>query len=326
MHIHFHDTIDRENLPNLPVLPTDWEEAAALAGPIGQGHTTSFHTDFDTVKDKVDVIIAPPYRLKQIDLFAAPNLKLVQSTYAGMDSLQPFDMIPKHTILLNNRGVHGKRTGEYCAMAILMLTNKLPQFFTDQRAGRWDRDIGAMASAKRITIVGLGAIGTAAAGWARQLGMTITGIRHGTEPHPECHRTFSMAKLDDVLPETDILLIACPLTPATENLINKSRIAMLPAGAGVINVGRGRVIEQNALCDALESGQLGGAVLDVFAVEPIPQEDRIWTTKNMVITPHMSADDPLRYNADTLAIFFENLKAFLAGQHPPTFVDRAKGY
>jgi phosphoglycerate dehydrogenase-like enzyme len=222
--------------------------------------------------------------------------------------------------------VHGKRTGEYCAMAILMLTNKLPQFFTDQQAARWDRDIGAMASSKRLTIVGLGAIGTAAAAWGQQFGMAITGIRHGSDPHPNCHRTFSFARLDDVLPETDILLIACPLTPATENLINAARLAKLPPGAGVINVGRGKVIEQNALCDALDSGHLGGAVLDVFAVEPIPPEDRIWTTKNMVITPHMSADDPLRYNADTLAIFFANLKAYLAGDRPPTFVDRAKGY
>jgi phosphoglycerate dehydrogenase-like enzyme len=326
MHIHFHDTIDRENLPNLPVLPADWEAAAALAGPLGQGHTTSFHTDYDAVKDSVDIIIAPPYRLKQIDLFAAPNLKLIQSTYAGMDVLQPFDMIPPGAILLNNRGVHGKRAGEYCAMAILMLTNKLPQFFTDQRETRWARDIGVMAAARRITIVGLGAIGSAAAGWARAFGMHVTGIRHGETPHPDCDRTFSFAKLDDVLPQTDILLIACPLTPATENLIDAARIALLPAGAGIINVGRGKVIEQNALCDALDAGHLGGAVLDVFIVEPIPPEDRIWTTRNMIITPHMSADDPLRYNADTLAIFFANLRAYLAGETPPTLVDRAKGY
>jgi phosphoglycerate dehydrogenase-like enzyme len=326
MHIHFHDTLTHDNLPNLPVLPADWEAAAALAGPLGEGHTVSFHTDFESVRDIVDVIVAPPYRLQQIDLFSAPNLKLIQSTYAGMDSLQPFHMIPPTAILLNNRGVHGKRAGEYCAMAILMLTNKLPQFFTDQRAARWNRDIGVMAASKRLTIIGLGAIGTAAAVWARKFGMDVTGIRHGDEPHPECTRTFSFAKLNDVLPETDILLIACPLTPATENLISAARIALLPAGAGIINVGRGKVIEQAALCDALDSGHLGGAVLDVFAVEPIPPDDRIWTTRNMVITPHMSADDPLRYNADTLAIFFENLRAYLAGETPPTFVDRVKGY
>ncbi|MDR3414290.1 MAG: D-2-hydroxyacid dehydrogenase, partial [Formivibrio sp.] len=278
------------------------------------------------VRDSVEVIIAPPYRLQQIDMHSAPKLKIIQSTYAGMDSLHPFDMIPKTAILLNNRGVHGKRAGEYCAMAILMLTNKMPLFTTQQRNKHWQRAIGSLANRKRITIVGLGAIGTGAAGWARKLGMHITGIRHGDAPHPDCDATFSMSELDKVLPSTDILLLACPLTPLTTNLLSRERIALLPEGAGVINVGRGKLLDQEALCDALEAGRLGGAVLDVFAVEPIPPSDRIWTTQNMLITPHMSADDPLAYNADTLDIFFENLAAYLAGKKPPTLVDMAKGY
>jgi phosphoglycerate dehydrogenase-like enzyme len=323
MHIHFHDSLDHDKLP---MLPRDWADAARLAGPLGEGHKVTFGTDFAAVRDTVEVIIAPPYRLQQIDLFAAPNLKLIQSTYAGMDSLYPFDNIPKTALLLNNRGVHGKRAGEYAAMAILMLTNRLPQFITNQRQSLWRREIGTMAAAKRLTIVGLGAIGSGAAAWAKQFGMEITGIRHGSGAHPDCNRTFSFAALDEVLPQTDILLLACPLTTLTENLLSRERIRLLPPGAGVINVGRGRVIDQGALCDALANGQLGGAVLDVFAVEPIPPDAPIWSTPNLVITPHMSADDPLTYNAATLAIFFKNLAAFLAGQTPPTLVDRTKGY
>lgn len=323
MHIHFQDRLDHDKLP---VLPSDWEAAVQAAGPIGQGHTATFHTDFESVRESVEIIIAPPYRLKHIDLFAAPKLKLIQSTYAGMDSLYPFDMIPDTALLLNNRGVHGKRAGEYAAMAILMLTNRLPEFFTQQRAQVWRRDIGSLASARRLTIVGLGAIGTATAQWGKALGMRITGIRHGTGAHELCERTLTMAALDEVLPETDILVLACPLTPLTENLLSRARIALLPKGAGVVNVGRGKLIEQEALCDALDAGHIAGAVLDVFTVEPIPPEDRIWTTPNMVITPHMSADDPLTYNADTLAIFFQNLRAYQQGRTPPTLVDRTKGY
>jgi phosphoglycerate dehydrogenase-like enzyme len=323
MRIHFHDTLDHDKLP---VLPADWDAAAALAGPLGQGHDVSFHTDWQSVQDEVEVVIAPPYRLKQIDLHAAPNLRLVQSTWAGMDSLHPFDIIPAQAVLMNNRGVHGRRAGEFCLMAILMLTNKLPLFFTQQRAGVWRREIGSLASARRLTVVGLGAIGTAAAKWGQALGMKVTGIRHGSAPHDNCDRTFSFEAIDEIVPETDILLLACPLTPKTEGLLSKARIAALPAGAGIVNVGRGRLVDQEALCDALAIGHLGGAVLDVFAVEPIPPNDRIWTIPNMVITPHMSADDPLTYNADTLAIFFENLAAFQAGRTPPTAVDRTKGY
>jgi glyoxylate/hydroxypyruvate reductase A len=323
MRIHFHDTLDHEKLP---VLPADWEKAAALAGALGQGHEVSFHTDWDAVKDSVEVVIAPPYRLKEIDLHAAPTLRLVQSTWAGMDGLYPFDIIPRQAILVNNRGVHGRRAGEFCAMAILMLTNRLPMFVTQQRAGLWRREIGSLAAAKRLTVVGLGAIGTAAAKWGKALRMDVTGVRHGSATHPDCDQTFPFERIDEVIGATDILLLACPLTPKTEGLLSKDRIGNLPAGAGVVNVGRGRLVDQEALCDALAVGHLGGAVLDVFAVEPIPKEDRIWSIPNMVITPHMSADDPDTYNADTLAIFFENLKAFAAGERPPTAVDRDKGY
>jgi phosphoglycerate dehydrogenase-like enzyme len=323
MHIHFHDSLDHEKLP---VQPHEWETAAKRAGALGEGHHVTFSTDFDAVRDSVEVIIAPPYRLQQINMHSAPKLKLIQSTYAGMDSLHPFDMIPNTAKLLNNRGVHGKRAGEYCAMAILMLTNKMPLFYSQQRNFHWQRHIGSLAAARRITIVGLGAIGTAAAGWARSLNMHITGIRHGDAPHQDCDETFNFARLDEVLPNTDILLLACPLTPLTTNLLSRERIALLPAGAGIINVGRGKLLDQEALCDALEAGHIGGAVLDVFTVEPIPPHDRIWSTPNMVITPHMSADDPQTYNADTLDIFFENLKAYLAGETPPTLVDLTKGY
>jgi len=323
MRIHFHDTLDHEKLP---VLPREWEAAAAAAGAIGQGHEVSFHVDWAAVKDEVEVVIAPPNRLQEIDLHAAPKLLLVQSTWAGMVGLHPFDIIPKQAILMNNRGVHGRRAGEYCAMAILMLTNKLPLFFAQQRASVWQRHIGSLAAAKRLTVVGLGAIGSEAAKWGKLLGMEVTGVRHGTEAHPHCDRTLPFERFDEVVPGTDILVLACPLTPKTEGLLSKARIAALPAGAGVVNVGRGRLVDQEALCDALAAGHLGGAVLDVFAVEPIPERDRIWSVPNMVITPHMSADDPDTYNADTLAIFFENLRAFQAGARPPTAVDRQKGY
>jgi len=323
MRIHFHDTLDHDKLP---VLPADWDAAAAAAGPLGQSHQVTFHTDWDAVKAEVEVVIAPPFRLREIDLHAAPKLKLVQSTWAGMDGLYPFDIIPPEVILMNNRGVHGRRAGEFCLMAILMLTNRIPLFFTQQRAGLWRREIGSLAAAKRLTVVGLGAIGGEAARWGQALGMDVTGIRHGSDPHPACARTFPFEALDQAIPQTDILVLACPLTPKTEGLLSPARIAALPAGAGVVNVGRGRLVAQEALCDALESGHLGGAVLDVFAVEPIPEQDRIWTLRNTVITPHMSADDPLTYNADTLAIFFENLRAFQAGETPPTAVDRTKGY
>jgi glyoxylate/hydroxypyruvate reductase A len=320
MHIHIHNEPQGLDTPITP-------DALAAAG------ITGHHVTFGTTNDEflaqaatVEAVIAPPWHLKKLDLFAAPKLRLAQSTSAGVDSLAPFNKIPRQVLLLNNRGTHADKAGEYALFAILALVNRIPQFTTDQRQKIWRRQTSGLAADHRLTIVGLGSLGGAAALQASCLGMTVTGIRFGTAPHPHCARTLPHATLDDVLPETDILLLACPLTAATENLLSAARIALLPPGAGVINIGRGRLIDQAALFDALDAGKLGGAVLDVFQKEPISPEDPAWTTKNLIITPHMSSDNPATYNQTTLKIFAKNLAAYLAGDPPLTLVDRTKGY
>ncbi len=98
-----------------------------------------------------------------------------------------------------------------------------------------------------------------------------------------------------MLPETEYLVLACPLTPKTRFILNRRRIGLLPRGAGVVNIGRGPLVEQEALCDALDAGALGGAVLDVFDPEPIPEGHRLWATPNLIISPHTAADDLATY-------------------------------
>ncbi len=128
------------------------------------------------------------------------------------------------------------------------------------------------------------------------------------------------------MPRTDFLILACPLTHATRHLLDARRIALLPAHAGVINIGRGGLVNQAALITALNGHAIAGAVLDVFAQEPIPPADPVWTTVNLIITPHISSDDPDHYNAATLAMFFANLATLAEGRDPPTLVDLSKGY
>ncbi len=320
MHIHVHNEpggIDD------PITEAIWQEANI------PWHTVTFGSsvaEFEAVAEQTELLITPPWAINRFDLYTAPKLKLVQSTSAGVDSLRPFTMIPPNVLLMNNRGTHSDKAGEYCAMAILMLVNFMPMFATNQREKVWQRRTAAVARNQRLTIVGLGSLGGAAAKQAKKLGLTVTGIRNSETAHPECDRTFTLAELNAVLPETDILLLACPLTDATENLLSAERLNLLPATAGVINIGRGRLLDQEALCDALDKGRLSGAILDVFYAEPLPQDDRVWITRNLVVTPHMSSDDPNTYNAVTLAILAENLQAFERGLMPRTNVDRAKGY
>jgi phosphoglycerate dehydrogenase-like enzyme len=177
-----------------------------------------------------------------------------------------------------------------------------------------------------ITIVGLGSLGGSVARHAAAFGMDVTGVRANPAPHPYCARVIGTDGLDNVLPGTRFLVLACPLTASTRGLIDRRRVALLPQGAGVVNIGRGELIDQDALCDGLDQGHLSGAVLDVFVPEPIPPGHRLWTTKNLVISPHTSADDPATYNPISLDLFLENLRAWRDGTSLLNRFDIARGY
>jgi len=135
-----------------------------------------------------------------------------------------------------------------------------------------------------------------------------------------------MEGLDGVLPGAEFLVLAPPHTLETEGILSRARIAILPRGAGLVNIGRGALVDQDAVMDALDSGHLGGAVLDVFTPEPVPPGHRLWGTPNLVMTPHVSADDPATYNARSLDIFFENLLAMREGRAMTNQFDPVRGY
>ncbi|WP_458096989.1 D-2-hydroxyacid dehydrogenase [Roseomonas sp. WA12] len=256
----------------------------------------------------------------------APKLRVIACTSAGVDSAAPFDWLPDSIALLNNRGTHSDKAGEYGIMAILMLHNHLPAFADQQRRGEWKPHFASTLEGRRVVIVGMGSLGGGVARRARQFGMHVIGLRHGPEPHPDCDETHPNEALETILPQADFLVLACPLTERTRNLLSRERIALLPRGARIVNIARGAVWDQDAVCDALDSGHLGGCVTDVAVPEPLPAEHRLWTTPGMVVTPHVSADDRERYNDRTLDILFENLRALRNGRAMPNRVDPAKGY
>lgn len=256
----------------------------------------------------------------------APNLRLIFCTSAGLDGLAPFDWLPPNVALLNNRGAHSARAGEYAAMALLMLAARMPPMLAAQREGRWEKHYGSILAGRRVAIVGTGGLGSAAARQARHFGMRTIGVRTHAIPHPDFDQIVATGDLDAILPEVEFLMLAAPLTPQTHGLIDRHRLMRLPQGAGFINIGRGGLVDQDALCDLLDIGHIAGAVCDVFTPEPIPPGHRLWTTKNLVITPHVSADDPNTYAADSIRIFLTNLAAAAAGHDLPNRFDTTRGY
>jgi glyoxylate/hydroxypyruvate reductase A len=255
-----------------------------------------------------------------------PNLKLIQMTSAGLDRLAPFDWLPSGVHLCNNSGVHREKAGQWGIMAVLMLANAMPYFATRQREGAWSKRFTRTVTGRTLLLVGVGDMGTDTARHARHLGMRVIGVRARPEAHPHCDRVVVVDELDSVLPEADVVMLALPLTPASLGLFDRRRLSLMKPGAGLANMARGSVLDQDALADLLESGHLGGAILDVTVPEPLPEGHRLWSVPNLVIVPHVSSDDPDTYTPKTLDILLRNLAALAAGERPPTAIDPVRGY
>ena len=329
MRIHIQNNPKQPEVFN--VSPEQWGEALQRAGKSPEGYQVSFgETDgeFTAVGPDIDILVSGPGTIKhllaELQPDRAPKLKLIFAVAAGVDHM-PADRMPP-VPYVNNRGAHAEKAGEFVAMSLLMLAAGMPAMIADQHNKVWGQRFTQGLRGKRATILGLGAMGGASAEQAKHFGMHVTGLRTKPEPHPACDRVLPTDQFDAVLPETDFLIISAPLTAATRKILNKDRIALLPKGSYVINIGRGPLIDQPALCDALDDGHLAGAVLDVFDPEPVPADDRVWTTRNVIMTPHVSVDDAVSYVPRSLDIFFANLTAFEKGEPLLTPVDFSKGY
>jgi len=175
-------------------------------------------------------------------------------------------------------------------------------------------------------VIGLGDLGTAAARAARQLEMRVVAVRRSGRRSRYADAVHDYSRLDTLLPEADVVVLAVPLTLQTRNLLNRERIALMKPGAGVINIARAPVADYAALADALANRRLAGAVLDVVEPEPLPPESPLWDTPNLIITPHISCDDGEHYVDISLDLWFENLARFMQGKPLKRRVDPRLGY
>ena len=326
MRIHLQNP---DNDPLFDFSRSMWDAAASRAPDIGpQQDVTIGATPADLVAGLKDAeaLVCDASVIKGLFPCNAPHLKMIFLTNAGLDRLVPFTWLPPGVVLMNNRGTHAAKSGEFAIMSILMLANRVPAMVTNQRQDVWRKLWGSVLAGRNLTVIGLGTLGGATAEHAALFGMTVTGVRAHPAPHPSCETVIGLDALDDVLPETEFLVLACPLTDATSGLMTRKRLECLPPGAGLVNIGRGRLLDQEALCDLLDAGHLSGAVLDVFTPEPIPPGHRLWTTRNLIISPHTSADDPKTYNPQSLDIFLDNLRAWRDGKPLPNRFDIVRGY
>jgi phosphoglycerate dehydrogenase-like enzyme len=253
----------------------------------------------------------------------AARLRWLQVMGAGVEwALGP--ELPAGVVVTRAPGVFGPWMAEYVLGWCLRVTQRIPAYLDAQRRRRWMPDIlPKRLGGTTMAIVGLGDIGREIARTARAVGMRVIGVSRSGRKLPEAHRVYRVSALARVLGEADWVVVVVPLTADTQGLIGEAELAAMRASAWLINVARGAVVDETALVAALRTRRIAGAVLDVFATEPLPADHPLWNLDNVVVTPHISGPS---IPEEIAPVFGDNLRRFLAGRPLQNIVDRRRGY
>jgi glyoxylate/hydroxypyruvate reductase len=252
---------------------------------------------------------------------AAPALRSIHLIGAGVEYLRPFDWVPKDIEITNNRGIHRQKAGEYILMCVLMLNNRIPALMNAQAKRQWLPLFTGHLKGKTLLIIGVGHLGGAGAQQARRMGLHVIGVRRSGRRHRHCDEVVDHTRLHEVLPRADFIVITAPSTSVTDGMIGEREFALMKKTVGFMNFARAQLVDYRALTKRLRSGALGGAILDVFDPEPLPAKSDLWSTPNLLITPHCSSDDLERYIPMTLDLVFDNVARTLSGRRLRNRVD-----
>jgi len=272
-------------------------------------------------------------RMSAAALEHAPRLRWVQSSASSVSTLPLSELAARDIVVTNTRTVQAGPIAEHVMAGILVISRMVHRTLAAQRDRRWIQNemtgsaIPWCIAGKTMTLLGLGSIGTEVARRAHAFDMTITGVRRRpNEPKPQfVDRVLGAEQIDEALRGCDVLVIAAPFLASTDRLIDAARISLLNRGALLVNVARGKIVDQPAMISALETGQLGGAVLDVFDHEPLDDSSPLWTLPNVIITPHVASLRPDHWD-DVIDLFSENLRRFQRGEPLLNRVDPKAGY
>jgi phosphoglycerate dehydrogenase-like enzyme len=245
----------------------------------------------------------------------------VHTSAVAVETLCLPELFARGILVSNTRGVQAVPIAEHVLAVVLALAKQIPFVLENQRDARWSqnqfvgRRLPWLLQGRTLGLIGVGTIGSTIAARARAFGMRVVALRRrpGHSDADSIDAVYGPEHLPDLLRQTDVLVIAAPLTPETTSMIGAPQLAQLPRGAIVVNVGRARILDTDALVDALHSGHLGGASLDVYAPEPPPPDHPLWSAPNAILTPHTSGFRRGHWD-EVVALFAENLTRFERGE------------
>jgi len=253
----------------------------------------------------------------------ARNLKWIQSMSGGVENYARSNVIPPGVLLTKIRGVFGPIMSEYVVGYILAVTQNMKKTFTDKEKKHWEPFVVDSIRRKIVGVMGLGSIGAYIAYQVHLMGAVVIALEEQEKRLPYVSQEYSITEMGEFLPRPDFVVMALPLTDATEGILGEREFAMMKETAYLINVSRGPLVQEDALLRALRQGSIAGAVLDVFHEEPLPRDHPLWELDNVIITPHISGPS---IPEDIVEVFLENLKRFEEGKKLEGLVDLEKEY
>lgn len=283
--------------------------------------------EFDTFLAEADIIFGLFFVLQDM-IARTPRLKWIQTMSAGVDRFIGTEIWDSPVMITGVSGIHSTAIGEFVLAFMLMFAKQAPQFIRSQLKNEWGRFMPTMLKDKTIGIAGLGNIGREVARLSKAFGMKVIATRRSTRNASKARyvdKLLPMNQLKELLKESDYVVVSTPLTPDTRGLFGTEEFKAMKPSAYIINIGRGGLIDEDALINALEENQIAGAGLDVTATEPLPPDSLLWDYENVIISPHISGamEDYVQKATD---VFCENLRRYLDGKKLINVVDRKRGY
>ncbi len=260
----------------------------------------------------------------------SPDLKWAQYVGTGVEGLFKAGLVDAHFAVTNASGTNAQPIAEHCFMFMMMFMKQMPQWAEEKANHAYRRGLSRsdFIEGKTVGILGLGGIGLEVARLGQAFRMRVLAVRRGGARQSgvgDVDEMYPPSGLQDMLRESDFVVVALPLTAETERIIGEAELRAMKPTAYIINIGRGKLIDEAAMVRALKDNVIAGAGLDVFEVEPLPKESGLWDMPNVLMTPHVSGG-VVNYRERTTKLFCENLRHYLAGEPLENLLDSRRGY
>lgn len=280
---------------------------------------------FTSEIEDIDVMVCfDPF--DKIDLDLLPNLKWIQVLSAGINQVPIDKVLEKNIVLTNNRGGYSIPIAEWIVLKALEMIKNSKEFYSKQEKRIWKIDTSLLELyGKTIGFLGTGSIAQEAAKRLEAFGVNILGFNRTGRPANHFHQCFSIDKINEGISQCDFLVIAAPYTEETHHLVNEEVFSHMKDGTYLINIARGSIIHEEALIKNLKSGKIRKAALDVFEVEPLPEDSPLWDMDNVIISPHNSWGSEMTFRR-RFEIAYKNMKRYINNEELINIVDLDRGY